>query len=456
MKNNDRGSIWFALVLVCFLFVPGVGRAIPSAATELSSVTSASDDAGSGSDTSPARKMPLPRGLDFWQKERDAKAARGWEYEFDYSGEYLKVLKCHHGTRKQVYLDNLNLKLGVDLEKANLGSKGRFFLYVLGNSGGNLTGEHLDDSGLGRIGDLQTLSNIETNETFRLYEAFFEFPIKKWSLLAGLRDLNADFYNSEYAAFFSNSSFGIGPNVSKNAPVSIFNVTSPALRLKYEPNAHWTFEYGIWDGYPGTPDENKRGFGIRITPRHGFMNITEVQYHHQTFGKLLPGTIKLGTWHHTGRFDDLVNVDDAGDPVKRRHNWGHYLVIDQKLWSNPKDAEQGIGGFVQVGGGEPNDRSLVEGYVGVGLNFMGPLRGRPKDVFGVAWNSARTSGAARAANRAAGTLALDTEKVLEIGYRIQVNDWLTIKPNLQIIKAPGADPTLSESRVFGLRFNTIF
>ncbi|HNV71778.1 MAG TPA: carbohydrate porin, partial [Candidatus Ozemobacteraceae bacterium] len=113
-------------------------------------------------------------------------------------------------------------------------------------------------------------------------------------ILAGIHDLNADFDNSEYAAFFSNSSFGIAPDISKNAPVSIFNVTSPALRLKYEPNAHWTFLAGIWDGYPGTPDENERGFGLRITPREGYMNIVEVQHHHHLFGSHLPGTIKVG------------------------------------------------------------------------------------------------------------------------------------------------------------------
>ncbi|HNV71777.1 MAG TPA: hypothetical protein PKO06_18880 [Candidatus Ozemobacteraceae bacterium] len=132
----------------------------------------ASSEVGGQVDAEPGpRKMPLPRGFDFWQKERDAKAIRGWEYAFDYSGEFLHVSKNHDGKTKQVYLDNLNLKLGVDLEKAQLGAKGRFFLYVLGNSGGNITGDHLDASGIGRVGDLQTLSNIETNETFRLYEA---------------------------------------------------------------------------------------------------------------------------------------------------------------------------------------------------------------------------------------------------------------------------------------------
>ncbi|HNV70229.1 MAG TPA: carbohydrate porin, partial [Candidatus Ozemobacteraceae bacterium] len=144
------------------------------------------------------------------------------------------------------------------------------------------------------------------------------------------------------------------------------------------------------------------------------------------------------------------------DPVRRRQNWGTYAVIDQKLWNRPNKPDQGIGGFVQVGGLTPNDRSLIERYAGVGLNFIGPFRNRPADVFGIAYNVAETSTAFHDFNQAAGTLALDREKVLEVGYRIQVNDWLTVKPNVQFIKNPGADSTRSESRVFGLRFTTIF
>lgn len=35
--------------------------------------------------------MPIPFGFDVWQKERIKSAEKGWEYSFDYTGEYVKV-----------------------------------------------------------------------------------------------------------------------------------------------------------------------------------------------------------------------------------------------------------------------------------------------------------------------------------------------------------------------------
>ncbi|MFZ5952876.1 MAG: carbohydrate porin [Candidatus Rifleibacteriota bacterium] len=402
------------------------------------------------------RLMPIPFGFDAWQKERIQSADKGWEYEFNYTGEYIKVQDNYDGKRKSVYLDNLSLSLNVDFEKAGLARNGSFFVSLLGNSGGNITGEHLDNSGIGRIGDLQVLSNIETNESFRLYELFFEKPFGKGRLLVGLRDMNADFYASEFSSFFTNSSFGIGPDVAQNAPVSIFNVTAPTIRLSYDLNENLTLQGAIIDGQPGSADDNRNGFGLRISPDEGFFGILEAQYRHKLFSKDLDGSLKIGTWKHTGKFDDVINTDASGEAISRDGNWGTYMLIDQKLWVRKSNPDSHIGGFIQIGGLTPTDRSGIEKYFGGGIVFNAPFANRPNDAFGIAVNQAETNSRVRDFNIASGNIGLTKERVFEVDYSCQVNDWLSIKPYIQVIKNVSADPTRDRTQVFGLRFNSTF
>ena len=400
--------------------------------------------------------MPLPKGLDLWQNERLRSAEKGWEYEFSYTGEYIRVLNNYGQKKKSVYLDNLSLSLDIDLEKAGIARNGNFFVSMLGNSGGNITGDHLDNSGIGRIGDLQVVSNIEANESFRLYEFFFEKPFGRGKLLLGLRDMNADFYASEFGGFFTNSSFGIGPDVAQNATVSIFNVTAPTIRFSYQLNDDLMVQCALIDGNPGSADDNRNGLGLRVSSDEGFFGIVEAQYTQRFLGKDLDGTLKLGTWKHSGKFDDVINTDAAGNPVVRDGNWGTYAVVDQKLWVRKSNPDSHIGGFIQVGGLNPTDRSGIEKYYGGGLVFNGPFAERPQDCFGIAINMAETNSRTRDFNVASGQTGLTKERVLEADYSYQVNDWLTVKPYLQVIKNVGGDPGRDQTRVFGLRFNSLF
>ena len=80
------------------------------------------------------------------------------------------------------------------------------------------------------IGDMQTVSNIDTTTATRLYEAWYEqaFGDGKSSLKVGLYDLNSEFDAIDTAGLFLLSSHGIGPDYSQtglNGP-SIFPVTT--------------------------------------------------------------------------------------------------------------------------------------------------------------------------------------------------------------------------------------
>ncbi|TDI96625.1 MAG: hypothetical protein E2O76_11425 [Caldithrix sp.] len=83
-----------------------------------------------------------------------------------------------------------------------------FFLYGLGNSGGNPSEN---------VGDAQIVSNIEGPDTWKFYEIWIQqnLFLGKLSVLAGLYNLNSEFDVIETGQLFLNSSHGIGPDFSQ-------------------------------------------------------------------------------------------------------------------------------------------------------------------------------------------------------------------------------------------------
>lgn len=113
MKNNKSSVATAVFFLVILFSFPAISEEKPTAETSDESIII------------PAR-MPLPNAFNFWQKDRDRSSTNGWEYEFEYTGEYLNALRNNDNKHKQVYHDNLNLKLTIDLEKAKLRGKEKY------------------------------------------------------------------------------------------------------------------------------------------------------------------------------------------------------------------------------------------------------------------------------------------------------------------------------------------
>lgn len=402
--------------------------------------------------------LPLPLGINLWQKERLAAADRGFAYSFSYFQELIQPFHTwHEGKHKKpVYLDSLMLRLDVDVASASLGRRGKFQMSLLGNSGTSMTGEHLDPEGIGRIGDLQGLSWIQGDPTFRLFEFWYEQPMASFSLKLGMMDFCQDFYASWVAAFFANSSFGIGPEMSGNFTVSSFNVNGLGCRLSWKPMQDLTLKTGIYDGNPGDTKSNRHGLTFKFSGDEGFLTATELELMNPWRNPDLPGMFHVGGWHHSGRFDDQTVVDDAGDPVRRRGNWGWYWNFEQKVFNEGDDPEQGLSFFVQGGSGVPGDRSLITGYDGIGLTYTGLFGKRDKDTLGIAYAVAETSPTLRAVNIDAGSPYLTRERVIEVGYQAKITEYWSVKPFFELIKNVGADPTKSESRVFGVRSDILF
>jgi len=340
-----------------------------------------------------------------WGGVRPYLQNHGIDLEVGYTGELVRNMAGGIVPKQSVYHDDLEISLSIDSEKAGLWAGGTLFVSGLRNHGG--------DPSANVIGDLQTASNIEAPDQFIVYEAWFEqqFAAGKLSLLFGLHDMNREFYVSEYAALFINSSFGIGPEISVNVPTSIFSKAGLAGRIRIQPIKSAYVQAAVYDG-----DATTRGFRAG----EGRMLVAEAGAHMEGL------TAKAGYWRHTAKHTY------AGRSFN--HDFGYYGIFDLSLtqWQG------GDAGFFAQLGHAPKDRNDVSDYRGFGLNLTGIIPSREHDQLGVAVAQAKT--------------AAGIEKDIEATLRLQLADWLALQPSYQWIINPGGVDGAPMAKVGLLRF----
>ncbi len=340
-----------------------------------------------------------------WNGFRDRMEEHGVTIESVYTSESAHSFGGGIYNKKGTkYYDKLAFAIKLDTELARMWDGGTLFIYAIRNQGGNST--ILFDN-------LQVASTILAPNQLLIHEAWYEqnFADGKVSLLAGLYGINSEFYVSDYASLFINTSFDFGPEIVVNVPTSIYPRIGFGARIRVEPTRGNYMLLGIFDGNPATR---------AISTKDGAMVIGEIGHYWDG------GSYKAGYWKHTARkqFDGTVFNND----------YGYYLSVDQRLIHF--DHGGTIGLFAQ-GGYVPPARNEITGFFTVGLRFHGLIPTRHEDDFGIAFTSARTH--------------RSPENLIEITYRVELTRWLSIQPSFQMIQNPGGDPTYATNRVGFLR-----
>ena len=342
------------------------------------------------------------------------------------------------------YLDNLDVTLTVDAERALGWNGATLFVYGLYNNGRALSGD--------LVGDAQTVSNIETGvRAARLYEAWVEqrFANERASVKVGLYDLNSEFDTSDVGSLSLLSSHGIGPEFGqsgRNGP-SIFPVTSLAIRGDYKLDDRWTVRAAVLDGVPGDPDHPART-AIKLSAADGALIVGEAAYKHG-------GTsAAFGYWRYTARFPSIAPTGDAEAARMRTGNDGAYLVVEQRLTQAGEpagsDTKRGLAAFVQLAVADGGINPIAR-YAGGGLVFTGLLRRQGDDRIGVTVARAEFGRPYRRRAAADGSGADSAESVLELTYRTPITKWLTVQPDVQYVCNPGANPALRDALATGMR-----
>ena len=352
-----------------------------------------------------------------WGGQRHTLADQGIDFEFVLTLEGVQNVSGGVA-RSSRGLANLDLIMDAQGQALGLSEQGALHVYFLGNAGGTPTE---------MIGDLQATSNIEAPETFKLYELWWQqrYADDRLAWLAGLHDYNATFNTLDTAGLFTNSSFGISPDVSQ-APPSIFPTTSLAFMVSAFGDQGTYVHAAAYDGVPGDPGD-EHGTHVILQNDDGVFFALEGGLHNEDSGTKLA----LGGWYRTTDFESDFSGASYSD------NAGAYLIGESPLadkWA----------GFLQLGHANKN-RNQVGDYVGTGVTYSNWLM--PEDTVGIGLACANASSAYRNANPSMD----DYELAIECTYAFSPQPWLTLQPDIQFIQNPGMDAALDDAVALSLR-----
>lgn len=372
--------------------------------------------------SSPADPAPTPRPITLTGR-----------YVFDVIG-----VAAGGDTHEARALGNLELTADGDLDRL-VGWRGaRVHLHLLSNHG-----HPINDA----AGTLQGIDNIEVDDPrTKLYEAWIEqgFANDRISLLLGLSDLNADFYQNDAAGVLIAPAFGIGSELAATGPngPSIFPSTAFTARLNVALGSAGYARAAVVNARAGVLGDQA---GVDLAMHDGALLIAEGG---STRGG---GKLALGLWQYTRRQDDLHALDLAGMPVRRIARGG-YVLLDQRVLGS--DA-RGVAVFVRAGVSDGVTTPFRGGFQ-AGLLAHGLIPGRPDGLvsFGVA--HALLSSGFKDLLREAGERPDAAETGLELTYQDRIGRFLSVQPDLQYVRRAYGAGRGRGTLIVGLRFIAAF
>jgi len=379
-----------------------------------------------------------------WNGSRSLISDYGIDFEFVYTGEYFSNINGgikHGGT----YLDNFDITSTFDFNKIIGWNGAILFAYILGNNGGIPND---------KVGSIQGISNIAAYNTWKLYQFWIEQQLfdSKFSLLVGLYDLNSEFDTRYTSSIFINPSHGIGADFSQsgqNGP-SIFPNASLAARLKFTPNDNFYFLFGLFDGVSGNLN-NPNGTQIILNKNDGILLLYEMGFFEKGQDyKLEFAKYNIGGWFYTSKFEDLIKIDNNGNPFLRNDNYGIYLSAEKFILAESKDSSQGLSAFLRFGIANENINP-INYYWGFGINIIGLIDGRDEDVLGLSVANAHLCNKYREINKTFESKLNENETIFEMIYRLPLLEHLVIKTDFQIIVNPAKYAQNTTVTVFGIR-----
>lgn len=331
------------------------------------------------------------------------------------------------------YMDNIDVEVGFEAKGFS------FYVYGLGNQGKSISE---------MVGDVQVASNIDTENSWRLYEAWTHkiLPSINSSILVGLYDLNSEFDVVNTGGLFLNSSHGIGPDFSSSGTTgpSIFPLTSLSARLKINPIKGVSLKFAVLDGVPSNPN-NTSGTSVLLRESEGALLISEISF--TKFGnqseKLLdrgvnentPFRLVFGGWKYT----------------QERVGWLGELESDHGIYAIGELSFANGFSFYGRTGATNRDINRYNYYLGAGLNYSGLIKNRPNDILGLAISLPINSDDFIFVEGRNGNDFSENETNIELTYLWVVSDYVSFQFDTQYIQNPNQAPGIEDAFIVGLR-----
>lgn len=335
--------------------------------------------------------------------------------ELLYTGEVFNNARGGLTTKGATrYRGDVALTLRLDTLNAGWWDGGEFLVYLQHDHGRTLTQQF--------VGDGQYYSSIDTGldqDITQLGEYTYQhtFGEDLFSVKAGRQDANENFAFADLGGDFVNSSFITLANV----PLPTWPYQTLGVSSLFQPASQLRLGGGVYDH--GTD----HGQWWMTAVNRGVFVIGQADY--QPFAEdedALLTLVRCGGWYTTS---DTAAVDAGADFGS---NHGFYATLDQMLWPESEDREQGLGAFLQYSWA-PADRNQVDQSWGAGLVCRGLLRNRDTDTLGAGFTVIEFSPDLRDLN------GQTSETAFELFYKARVRSWLTLQPDLQYIERPNGN-----------------
>jgi porin len=411
----------------------------PNPSKEVGSDAIAAGDAVKADSTEEDQGNPEPDEEDEDEGEDVAATlfAEHWHQLGPISAEYLYTGEAFNNARGGIstkgatrYRGNFDLTLKLDTEKANWWSGGEVFVYAQQSHGRTLSQNF--------VGDGQYYSNIDTSpkpqQLTQLGEYWYQhkFADEALSIRFGRQDANADFAFADLGGDFINSSFVTLPNI----PMPFWPFQTLGVSSLYQANEKLRLGGGAYDS-----GRNLGQWWVDTTSR-GMFFLGQADY--QPFADQEEARltlIRLGAWYSSS---DTVAVDGNRN---YEGNYGFYATVDQMLFAEEEDPEQGLGAFLQFSWAPANRNQVPRNYGG-GLLYRGLIAGREKDTLGAGFTLIEFSSVLQAQT------GQTYENAVELFYKARLRDWLAVQPDLQYIARPYGFQR--DALVVGVRFEANF
>ncbi len=394
----------------------------------------------------------------FWQQEKITGKWGDFRNTLNDNGVFIDAVYksevWNAGLRDSVknfyYLDNLDLMLLLDLEKITGWNGASFYFHSISDYGGN-PGE--------QIGSKMGISNIETSDSWRVFELFLQQNLfdNKLSLYMGLLDLNSMFDVKQVGSLFLNPAHGIGVDFAqsgKNGP-SIFPFSSLGFvaRLSFLSNNY--FQFGIFDGlsgdtnnFKGNPIIINKNDGLLISSKivneHGWRSTPELK--NEKENNLPYSKIEVGAWYYTDSYNHLFsNVT----------SYGIYGLFEQDIYQENETPGEGLSIYGRMGIADDLTNQF-DYFIGAGFVYQGLIPGRNEDRFGFGFLFAHNAYVYRMEKSTRNEFYDLYEQNFELTYKLYITPAIALQPNIQYLVSPSKVDLKENLLVFGLRLTLIF
>jgi porin len=240
---------------------------------------------------------------------------------------------------------------------------------------------------------------------------------------------------------------------------------------RFNINSNWYVKAGVYEINPDFT-EHKYRFALG-TPFGGLGKrvVAEVGWLPAAAGP--DGGYRLGAWYDdVGGSDLYLNgaglplATNGGTPLQHHHESGLYAMAQHRVWVSHDSEARGLSLFLNFVRTD-RDITTLEQIAEAGFFWTGPLSFRPQDDLSVAIGRTHVNGrvtagqslyndAVAAPNGLLPEPVQKDEYPMELHYSINITPAVTIRPNVQFIRAPGGVSERASVVVFGLHSSVKF